>query len=677
MEESSSLLTQISAEGKIVSALSGLPEIVILLVDPRSGEIIDANPAAVNFYGWPLDVIQTKKLQDFNIVFSNNKANSLFHHSLADGSSRWVYLHSSPVLIKGRNLHLVLVHDITHHINTENQLSKLSEAVEQSPNIIIITDAMGNIEYANPQLTRITGYSPREVIGKNPRIFKSGRTERVLYRDLWNTILNGKIWSGAFQNRKKSGELYWESVNVSPVFNKHGVITNFVAIKTDITEAKKQEEELYTVNRTLRAIRHTNNAIFSSKNEAGFMDTVCKVIVKDCGHLIVWIGLIKNDNPATLTPTAVSVVSKEVLQTSKVSWEEVRLGKGPAASAVLTGEPAFCKDMYNDPVYRPVLFEFVKQTCSSAIALPLKTNGKIIGAISIYAKEFTTFSDDELKLLSELADDLARGISFIRMRNKLDTTDKRLRHEIQQKEQVEQLLRDSLNKEKELNKLKSSFISTTSHEFRTPLTSILSSMQLVQRFRKKWSDDKLEDLFLKVKESILNLTKLLDDILTISHADSGKIVYKPENINLYSFLEQLVTETSHLALPGHTFSFKYAAYEKEFMLDPKLVRFIVVNLLSNAYKYSPEGGKIKLRISTPENVIRISISDEGIGIPEADRKNLFAPFFRAGNIGDIGGTGLGLSIVNRAVKMHNGSIIYKSKPEAGSKFIVDIPWIKG
>ena len=255
----------------------------------------------------------------------------------------------------------------------------------------------------------------------------------------------------------------------------------------------------------------------------------------------------------------------------------------------------------------------------------------------------------------------------------LADTNVKLRDSIEKEKEVEVLLHNALSKEKEINELKSRFISTTSHEFRTPLTSILSSMQLVQRYRKKWSDEKLEDQFERVKNSIFNLTSLLDDILTISHADSGVIILNPKIIDLHKLCLNLIEETRHRAANSHSFSFNFNPAEKEFFLDPKLIRFIIINLLSNAFKYSPAGGTVTLNICGAEKSIDISVSDEGIGIPEEDRDSLFQPFYRGSNTGDIEGTGLGLSIVKRAVEMHKGSIFFYSNNGKGSKFVVKIP----
>jgi PAS domain S-box-containing protein len=137
-----------------------------------------------------------------------------------------------------------VMRDITVRLRAEETLRKLSHAVEQSPASIVITGLLGNIEYVNPKFTRVTGYSSEEVVGKNPRILKSGEAPPDFYRDLWSTITAGREWQGEFHNRKKNGELFWELASISPVFDKKQKITHFIASKEDITERKRAAEEL-------------------------------------------------------------------------------------------------------------------------------------------------------------------------------------------------------------------------------------------------------------------------------------------------------------------------------------------------------------------------------------------------------------------------------------------------
>jgi|GEM_PF-3809275 len=856
LNERNTLLDTLRGNEERFRSMFEKPKAVMLLIDPVTGQIIDANNAASEFYGWSRAELCTKKIQEINLLTEDEVAlerekalhekrhHFVFRHRLADNDIRWVEVYSSPLIIHGKQLLFSVIHDITERKRAEDQLRKLSLAVEHSPDSIVITDTKGTIEYVNPMFTKITGFTSEEALGKNPRIMKSGRTNPVIYKRMWSVIKSGLQWRGAFENKKKSGELFWESVNISPVLNEHGEITNFVAIKEDITERIKHEEQLHKLNRTLRAIRHVGDAIIRATDEESYLHDICSIIVEDCGYSLVWIGFAMFDEARSVKPMASAGFEEGYLQTLNVSWADTEYGRGPTGTAIRTGEISFCRDLLNDPQFLPWREEAIKRGYASSIVLPIKTENKTIGSISIYARESNAFSSDETEMLTELAEDVSYGLAVIRLReanalaetelknhrdnlehliklrtseleianeilneaqhvahlghwkldfinntlswsdeiyrifgiepqqfgatleaflgfvhpddrklvensfneslqNKTsynidhrivrpdgevrivheecithydeygkpvhsigvvqDVTDlkkaqqelehhknnleelvrtrteelalanRQLQFEIEKEKQVELLLQESLNKEKDLNELKSRFISTTSHEFRTPLTAILSSVQLIQRYRKKWTDDKLEEQFAHIKNSIVNLTKLLDDILTISHADSGRIVFNPKCMDLNALCLEIMEDVKHKAGENHNFLFSYISDQKQFMIDPKLIRFIVMNLLSNAFKYSPAGGKVTFKVSSSSDYMQFSVTDEGIGIPKEAKEHLFRPFYRAENTGEIEGTGLGLSIVQRAVELHKGTIVYTSDPGKGTQFIVQIP----
>lgn len=157
-----------------------------------------------------------------------------------------------------------IARDITSQKQTENELRKLSRAVEESPASVMITDIQGSINYVNPKFTRLTGYSPEEVIGKNPRILKSGETTPEDYKELWNTITSGTEWRGIFHNRKKNGELYWESASISPINDEHGMVTNFIAVKEDITAMKEAQDELAKLS---LVASKTDNAVIITNSD--------------------------------------------------------------------------------------------------------------------------------------------------------------------------------------------------------------------------------------------------------------------------------------------------------------------------------------------------------------------------------------------------------------------------
>ncbi len=202
---------------------------VVSIVEPR-GRYLLAEGFSVN------DWLTDEGCDDFEDL----------HLVTQDGKTLPIALTASPMLRDGQVAgSVVAFHDVSRRKATEDQLRKLSRAVEHSPSMVIITDLNGIIEYVNPRFSEITGYLPDEVIGKSTNLLKSGSTPSEVYEDLWETILAGEDWRGEFQNRRQDGQLYWQMVSISPILDKDGSITHFVSVEEDITERKRAEERIW------------------------------------------------------------------------------------------------------------------------------------------------------------------------------------------------------------------------------------------------------------------------------------------------------------------------------------------------------------------------------------------------------------------------------------------------
>lgn len=252
---------------------------MMLTIDPADGRIVNANRAACEFYGYRHEELTSMHIGDLNCLSPQVIAAEMeraraqkchhfrFKHQLASGEQRDVDVYSSPIRAGNRQLLASVIHDVTEHRQTLHALAlatdlvrTLSSAVEQSPVCVVITDPTGAIEYANLKLYQVTGYGPDEVIGQNPRILKSGLTPPETYAGLWSALTAGNTWNGAFINRKKNGELYWEQAFVGPIRDDSGVTTHFVAVKEDITERRRVSE----AQRQLAAIvEASHDAIFA------------------------------------------------------------------------------------------------------------------------------------------------------------------------------------------------------------------------------------------------------------------------------------------------------------------------------------------------------------------------------------------------------------------------------
>ncbi len=254
----------------------------------------------------------------------------------------------------------------------------------------------------------------------------------------------------------------------------------------------------------------------------------------------------------------------------------------------------------------------------------------------------------------------------------LKSVNVKLQKQIVKQKEAEEKVKQSLVKEKELSDLKTRFISIASHEFRTPLATVYSSTELLEVFYKNNDSEKFFVQIERIRKNIDNLIEIMDNVLLISRADSGKVKYEPALINIESFMNEIVEDTKALMGKSHNLNYKLLIPDEKVELDEKLFKIVLMNLLSNAIKYSPDGGVIGLEVSKDNKKILFKISDEGIGISEMDQKHLFEPFHRADNVGHIHGTGLGLVIVKKYVELHNGEISFVSSPEKGTIFNISI-----
>ena len=229
---------------------------VMLLIDPKTGDIVDANNAACNYYGYSNQQLTSLKISQINTLseaeiqvemqkaLNQERLHFDFKHRLASGEIRDVESYSGKVSVAGNDLLYSIVHDVTERKLAEEKVLKLSSAIEQSSISILITNTTGSIEYVNPYFSQLTGYSSEEFWGKNPRILNSGIQSSQFYKKMWNTILKGGTWEGEICNKKKNGELFWELAKISPIIDSKGEITHFVGIKEDITEKRNIEKKI-------------------------------------------------------------------------------------------------------------------------------------------------------------------------------------------------------------------------------------------------------------------------------------------------------------------------------------------------------------------------------------------------------------------------------------------------
>ena len=249
-----------------------------------------------------------------------------------------------------------------------------------------------------------------------------------------------------------------------------------------------------------------------------------------------------------------------------------------------------------------------------------------------------------------------------------------LKEALQKLEESQKELSEALDKEKQLNEIKSRFVSMASHEFRTPLTTVMSSASLLSKYTKEDDQDKRNRHIERIKSSVDHLNDILNDFLSLGKLNEGKIEPQPEKFNLYDVMSDVIDGMKDLTRKGQTLQLN-SDKKIEISSDKKMLRNIFVNLISNAIKFSEEDKPILIAVEKTKEKLKISVKDEGIGIPVEDQEHLFSSFFRGANVTNIQGTGLGLHIVKRYADLLNGELELKSELNKGTTVILYLPII--
>ncbi|ARV15065.1 PAS domain-containing sensor histidine kinase [Polaribacter sp. SA4-12] len=244
---------------------------------------------------------------------------------------------------------------------------------------------------------------------------------------------------------------------------------------------------------------------------------------------------------------------------------------------------------------------------------------------------------------------------------------------ITDQKQAELKILNTLKVEQELGELKSRFISMASHEFRTPLSAILSSAILIEKQNENGKEDRRLRHISKIRSNVKNLVVILNDFLSLSKLEEGKVIIQPSKFNIIEFSKSLIEEIQDIKKNGQTINFTHNQLTKDVFLDQKLFKHIAFNLLSNAIKYSEKNTEITYKIKSSHSKLQIEIIDQGIGIPIKDQNNMFQRFYRANNAANIQGTGLGLNIVKQYTELMGGNIKFKSQVNKGSTFYIEFP----
>lgn len=419
-----------------------------------------------------------------------------------------------------------------------------------------------------------------------------------------------------------------------------------------LNEALKKYAQL---NKTLMALRDSSRAMMHASDENNYLEDLCRIVVDDCGHSLVWIGFI-DKNTRKVVPVAHAGFDNSYIEKLDIILDDPDRGRGPTGTAIRIGKPCICENMHTDPKFKPWRDEALKRGYSSSIVLPLISNGEVFGALNIYSIETDPFSAEETMLLTELADDISYGITSLKLK---------IAHE-----KAEKALRESLIEVERSNAELEQFAYVTSHDLREPLRMISSFLQLLERrYHNKLDEEAIEFIGFAV-DGAKRLDAMINDILIYSRVANKEKQFKKVHcdkvldeayLNLKASIEETNAEISKEQLPT-------------LMLDEHLMIQLFQNLLSNAIKYrSDETPKIHVFTKKEEDHWLFGVKDNGIGISKKHAEKIFTIFQRLHTKDEYEGTGIGLAIAQKIVHQHGGDIWVESEPGEGSTFYFTIP----
>lgn len=507
---------------------------------------------------------------------------------------------------------------------------------------ILVADEHGAIVLANPFLSQQFGYTQEELLGQRiekliPSRFHQRHTQHVSHFNAHPKSRPMGVGMDLYAARKDGSEF---PVEVSLGHYETGQGKYVIAFLSDISKRKEAEQALQQLNEALEEkIEDRTQTLTSTVNQLAALIAETEAKDAELNRINIFLNNI---------------------------WDH-------AEAIIFVTDTTGLINMFNPAAERRLGYEAANVTGSETPALFLDQAAITLQELMRNAGAGLS---DERELVYRCNDGSRLPVSqtFTAIRNAQGEVDGYLgmAMDISERKKAEADLLAALEKEKELSELKSRFVSMASHEFRTPLSTVLSSAYLISKYEEREDHAKREKHVQRIVSAVNMLTDILNDFLSVGRIEEGKIQVRYSHFNLEELLRQIVAELNGLLKPGQEIVYRHQG-PAQVMLDPSLMKHIIMNLLSNAIKFSPEQARIELQSNQEEQTISLSVTDKGLGIPEEDQQHLFERFFRATNATTIQGTGLGLHIVHKYTELMNGTVSCESRLDEGTTFRLSFP----
>lgn len=496
----------------------------------------------------------------------------------------------------------------------KNLIKSLLDATGQGA-LIAITDVQGTILYVNDKFLEVAKYDKDEILGQNHRILKSGEHPPEYYAELWATISAGKLWRGEIKNRAKDGTFYWVDTSITPIFKNDGTIDRYLAVRFLITDKKKLEESEVITQGLLRDISFQKEIAEQEKEKIS-------TILQSIGDGVFVVD--KNNR---------IILINEVATTLSGSTAELAIGK--PYSEILH---------FIDSEKETVVDDFIRQAFITGEVQTMDVNVVLVNKWTGFkipvADSAAPFRDREGNIIGVIV-----------------------------------VFRD-VGKEREIDKEKTEFVSLASHQLKTPVGAIRWNIEmLLDNYYGELSETQREILHgMLVMDTRMN--ELINGLLNISKIDLGVFSIAPEPVNFVKLCDEVIEEMAPRILKKkHDIQREYDPNMPIIDADPKLLRIIFQNYISNAIKYTPENGRVRISLLIKDGNVEFSVANNGAPIPDADQKKIFSKLFRASNAKeqDPDGNGLGLYTVLKIAENGGGKAWFTSRKGEDTVFYATFP----
>ena len=538
--------------------------------------------------------------------------------------------------------------DITEQRLMDEQIHKMSHALEQSPVTIVITNTLGRIEYVNPKFCQVTGYTPEEAIGQNPRLLSSGESTTEEYADMWRTLVAGREWRGEFHNRRKNGELYWEFASITPLADKQGTITGYLAVKEDITARKESEEALARSQQELMLKHKELGDVFhqvdlAKKEWEETLDCLKDfVILTDCEHHVRRCNRLLCDMTGKNFHEVIDRDWRDLLSEAGFTFTSFDGDHGELINNA--SQRLYDLNIYNmqDPLSertRGLVISLNDTTEIRAVTEELQRTSK-----ELNEAQNRVFQQEKMASIGQLAAGVAHEIN-----NPMGFVSSNL-----------STLHKYLERLKEFIAAQDQVVFAVNNGS----TSDVSDMR-----RKLKIDYILEDtknLITESQDGANRVRRIVQDLKSFSRVDQAECSFVDINECLESTINVAWNEIKYIAVLKREFG-----SIPQIKCFPQQLNQVFLNLLVNAGQAMQTQGEITVRTWSEQDDLFVSVRDTGTGMPPEVAKRIFEPFFTTKEVGE--GTGLGLSISYDIIRKHNGEISVASEPGVGTIFTVRLP----